>query len=160
MLRSLLSSPEDWETWDTQFKAKSVASELWDLSHLINPIEALFATKPVAPKVEQYDKRAERSDSQTQILEQVDRSGRPSNTYELTTAARVAFSSIGISILILQNNITKREDQSRNSRIWCSKRRVSTWCELPADPRRISRNGIQNLTEQVGVSEARQKQDA
>jgi hypothetical protein len=43
-----LNGPENWETWDTQFKAKAVASDLWDL---INPtssaLEAvLFATKP------------------------------------------------------------------------------------------------------------------
>jgi hypothetical protein len=83
-----LNSPEDWETWDTQFKAKAVASELWDL---INPIAQEEVPKPVAPKVEQYDKRAERSDTHTQISEQVDQSGRPSNTSELTTAARAAF---------------------------------------------------------------------
>jgi len=45
-----LNGPEDWETWDTQFNAKAVASGLWDL---INPIIAqekvLFATKLVAP---------------------------------------------------------------------------------------------------------------
>jgi hypothetical protein len=52
---SVLNGPEDC----MQFKAKTVASELWDL---INPNvqeEVLFATKPVAPKVEQCDKKAE-----------------------------------------------------------------------------------------------------
>jgi hypothetical protein len=55
----VLNSPEDWETWDTQFKAKAVASELWDL---INPNvqEALFVTKPFAPRLESYDRKVER----------------------------------------------------------------------------------------------------
>ena len=42
----MLNGAEDWNTWDTQFNAKAVTSELWDL---INPIIAqekvLFATK-------------------------------------------------------------------------------------------------------------------
>lgn len=83
-----LNGPEDWKTWDTQFKAKAVTSEFWDLINPIAQEEVLFATKLVAPKVEQHDKRAERSDTQTQILEQGDRSGRSSNTSEFTTAAR------------------------------------------------------------------------
>lgn len=45
-----LNSPEDWETWDTQFKAKAVTSELWDLINLIAQEEVLLATKPVAPR--------------------------------------------------------------------------------------------------------------
>jgi hypothetical protein len=43
-----LNGPEDWATWDTQFKAKAVTSELWDLINLIAQEEVLFATKPVA----------------------------------------------------------------------------------------------------------------
>jgi hypothetical protein len=71
----ILKGPDDWEPWSTQFKAKAVASELWDL---INPEEeaAPFDTKPVPPKVQDYDKRLVpreiRSQSSATIQEEVD----------------------------------------------------------------------------------------
>jgi hypothetical protein len=52
----MLNGPENWKTWDTQFKAKAVTSELWDLINPIAQEEVLFATRLVAPKVEQYDR--------------------------------------------------------------------------------------------------------
>ena len=51
-----LNGPDDWEVWRTQFKAKAVASELWDLIDPDAEGIASFTRKPVPPKVENYDK--------------------------------------------------------------------------------------------------------
>ena len=96
-----LNGPDDWEVWSTQFKAKAVASELWDLIDPDAEGIASFTRKPVPPKVENYDKRRiqreTRSASSSTVVssgpqeEEVDIGAHPRTTAEMTTVARAAF---------------------------------------------------------------------
>ena len=53
-----LKGPEDWETWNTQFKSKAISTDIW---RLISPDEdedtEPFAEKPSPPKIKDYDKK-------------------------------------------------------------------------------------------------------
>jgi len=52
-----LNGPDDWEVWSTQFKAKAVASELWDLIDPDVEGRTSFTRMPVPLKVKNYDKQ-------------------------------------------------------------------------------------------------------
>ena len=93
-----LKGPEDWETWNTQFKSKAISTDIW---RLISPDEDTepFAEKPSPPKIGDYDKkllretRSQSSQSTATIaqIEEVDHASKPRTAAEMTTAARQAF---------------------------------------------------------------------
>ena len=106
-----LKGPEDWETWNTQFKSKAISTDIW---RLISPGDGQDDTEPVAekptpPKIGDYDKKLLRETRQSSqnsataqaasqgspqaivYIEEVDHSNKPRTAAEMTTAARQAF---------------------------------------------------------------------
>ena len=109
-----LKGPEDWETWNTQFKSKAISTDIW---RLISPDEdedtEPFAEKPIPPKIGDYDKKlivretrqqssnataaataaatAQATQQPVIHIEEVDHGNKPKTAAEMTTAARQAF---------------------------------------------------------------------
>ena len=95
-----LKSPEDWETWNTQFESKAISTDIW---RLINPKEGQqntepFAEKPTPPKISDYDKKLTRETRSQSVqsasvvqIEEVDYTNKPRTATKMTTVARQVF---------------------------------------------------------------------
>ena|SRR5438270_653297 len=160
-----LNGTEDWEPWSTQFKAKAVASELWDL---INPEEeepAPFEMKPAPPKVQDYDKRLVARDTRSQssgatLGEEVDTTANPRNTSEMTKAAQTAF-QLDWSMYTHQSKLyTEQKDAIEKLKNWVLKTTNTHLIRTACTPTDTIKKWYANLEEQVGVNDAKQRKDA
>ena len=66
----ILRGPEDWDKWDTQFRAKAVAYSLWEHINLEATVPRAFLTEPEEPNPSNYPTAASEApaegESQTQ----------------------------------------------------------------------------------------------
>jgi hypothetical protein len=53
-----LQGPEDWETWNNQFKSKAISTDLWKFISSNGEEETEpFTEKPIPPNISNYDKK-------------------------------------------------------------------------------------------------------
>jgi hypothetical protein len=173
-----LKGPEDWETWNTQFKSKAISTDIW---RLINPDEdeedtEPFAEKPIPPKIGDYDKKLTRETrsqtvqssaasqpaSQPTIvhIEDVDHAGKPRTAAEMTTAARQAFQ---LDWTLYQHDFkiyTAERESIDKLRNWVLKTTSEHLFATACDPEDTLKGWYEKLKEQVGVSDSKQQRDA
>ena len=51
---TILRGPDDWDKWDRQFRAKAVASSLWEQIYPDAPNPKAFLTEPEEPRLSDY----------------------------------------------------------------------------------------------------------
>jgi hypothetical protein len=162
-----LKGPEDWETWNTQFKSKAISTDIW---RLISPDEDTepFAEKPSPPKIGDYDKkllretRSQSSQSTATIaqIEEVDHASKPRTAAEMTTAARQAFQ---LDWTLYQHDFkiyTAEREAIDKLRNWVLKTTSEHLFGTACDPEDTLKGWYENLKEQVGVSDSKQQRDA
>jgi hypothetical protein len=165
-----LNGPDDWEVWSSQFKAKAVASEIWDLIDPDAEERASFTGKPVPPKVEDYDKRRiqreTRSASSTIATstgpqeEEVDTGAHPRTAAEMTTAARAAF-QLDWSVYTHRSRLyTQEKEAIEKLKDWTLKTASPHLLRTACSPTDSIDKWYQRLQTQVGVTEAKQRRDA
>jgi hypothetical protein len=171
-----LEGPDDWESWNTQFKSKAISTKIWKL---ISPRDGQedtepFAEEPIPPKISDYDKKLDRTRSQSGQsnaaaqgsqqaiihIEEVDHANRPRTTAEMTTAARQSFQ---LDWAMYQHNVkeytaeTEAIDKLRN---WVHKTTSKHLIRTSCDPEDTIKGWYEKLKKQVGVSDVKLKRDA
>ena len=170
-----LKGPEDWETWNTQFKSKAISTDIW---RLISPDEDQdFAEKPTPPKIGDYDKKLTRetrsqSSSATAAaaaqgsqqpvihIEEVDYANKPTTAAEMTSAARQAFQ---LDWTMYQHEFkiyTAEREAIDKLRNWVLKTASEHLIRTACDPEDTLRGWYRKLKEQVGVSATKQMSEA
>jgi hypothetical protein len=165
----VLNGPDDWEVWSTQFQAKAVASELWDLIDPDLEQRLPFAKKPPPPKVEDYDKRRiqreTRSASSSTATsaaqeEEVDIGVHPKNAAEMTTVARAAF-QLDWSMYTHNSRLyTQEKEAIEKLKGWVLKTVSNHLIRTACSPTESIDKWYEKLQTQVGVTEGKQRRDA
>ena len=178
-----MKGPEDWETWNTQFKSKAISTDIW---RLISPDEdedtEPFAEKPIPPKIGDYDKKLIMRETRQQSsnataaataaataqatqqpvihIEEVDHGNKPKTAAEMTTAARQAFQ---LDWTLYQHDFkiyTAEREAIDKLRNWVLKTASDHLFRTSCDPEDTLKGWYTKLKEQVGVSATKQKRDA
>ncbi|RYP33639.1 hypothetical protein DL768_011087 [Monosporascus sp. mg162] len=93
----IYSGPKDWDKFKDEFKTRAKGYDLWD--HIDPDQNVPWPVKPTAPVIASYPKRRVRqttratsaSSEGTLQVEEIDHTGHPTNTLEMTTEGRQAY---------------------------------------------------------------------